>query len=146
MSEGLARPLTAEDYIGLCDVISKRLTHYQRRTGRSFMHHIKPDVVLDNLMRGVVTGHMVGGILVCYQMGSPWYTDETILQECLCLRLRPGGSFADVPVWLEQEARAKGCIAVTAGTALSTGSKALSGYYEAAGFSVQSHELYKELV
>lgn len=146
MSQGLARPLTPEDFLRASEVVHRRLGHYRRVTGRSWLNAVDPAVVVRRIVTGEVETRMLGGILVCFQIGSPWYTDQLVLQECMCLRIAPCGDFHDVPLFLEAEARARGCAGVGVATALASGQKALIRHYEAAGFSVQAHELYKELV
>lgn len=83
--------------------------------------------------------------LVVYAIGTPWYADDTFLEELLVLHLGNGGSFKTVTDFLEAAAAQAGATLVISGTALASSDRALARLYAAQGFSQEALTLTKEI-
>lgn len=83
--------------------------------------------------------------LVCYQIGTPWFSNEQMLGEMTVLRLAPGGSFSAVTDFLKAEAKRHSCKWVLTGTLLSNCDEVLSRLYTMKGFSPTLRQLAMEV-
>lgn len=92
------------------------------------------------------TAYIVGNFLVVYQIGSPWYADNStlFLNELLVLRLVRGGSFQIVPKFLTDKALEAGAAVAVVGTALAKSDAALASIYGRSGFAAEATTLIKE--
>lgn len=83
--------------------------------------------------------------LVCYQIGTPWFSNEQMLGEMSVLRLAAGGSFSMVTDFLKAEAKRHSCKWVLTGTLLSNCDELLSRLYTMKGFSPTLRQLAMEV-
>lgn len=83
--------------------------------------------------------------LVCYQVGTPWFSEDKVLGELLVIRLGNGGSFSKVTDFFKEEAKRHGCQWVMVGTLLSPNDAALSRSYGARGFTQSLVQLVMEI-
>lgn len=83
--------------------------------------------------------------LVCYQIGTPWFSNERMLGEMSVLRLGAGGSFSKVTDFLKAEAKRHSCKWVLTGTLLSNCDELLSRLYTMKGFSPTLRQLAMEV-
>lgn len=83
--------------------------------------------------------------LVCYQIGTPWFSEDLVLGEMTVLRLASGGSFTAVADFLKAEASRHSCKWVLVGTLLSNCDELLSRLYRRYGFSKSLVQLAMEV-
>ena len=79
---------------------------------------------------------------------SPWYFgSKTVLEEQLIAKIYPEGKgkFSDVLIFLEEEARARGCVAVFAGSMLAIQHKQLTRLYTSKGFTEEGGQFLLNL-
>lgn len=84
--------------------------------------------------------------VLVYNLGSPWYSPATFLEECLVLRVYDGDAdFSAVTQALEGLAKHHGAKAIASATALAKSDRALSRMYQRAGFIPIGTRLYKAI-
>ena len=83
--------------------------------------------------------------LVCYQIGTPWFSSDPMLGEMTVLRLAVGGRFSAVTDFLKAEAKRHSCKWVLTGTLLSSCDEVLSRLYTMKGFSPTLRQLPMEV-
>lgn len=78
----------------------------------------------------------------------PWYfKDKKVLEEQLIVKLyNNGGKFTDVLEFLKIEAKARGCVAVFAGSMLAIQYKALTKLYMSQGYKEEGGQYVLELL
>lgn len=137
------RELTDADFDRLIERFDELPAHSEK-LGKSWLRDIDREQVLHSILAGAVQARIVHGYLVLFTVGSPWYSTVSVLEECLVLRLYPGGTLRDVAAFLELEAEANGCVRVCVGTALAN-DRAIARVYNSAGFYEEARTLVKDL-
>lgn len=88
--------------------------------------------------------YIVGGYLVVYEVGTPWYSNASILSELLIVRVGRGGTIKGVAQFLRKRAKALGADFIAVGTAFAKSDPALSRLYQAQGFTPEAITLTSE--
>lgn len=143
MPKWSARQLTAEDLALVEAVFQEREHTHGEKLGRLWYTMTDVPTIMQAIRTGEVQSRIVGGYLVCFSVGRPWYSKDAIVSEELVLNLYGGMNFDAVTEFLEIEAEAHGAAYVSTGTALATHPRALIRLYERRGYVQQSTELLK---
>lgn len=130
------------------DISAALRTYHEKINSRGkkpWYKHVDLRRVLTSILGGDSLSALVDGYLVVYDIGETWYSQHRILEEVMVIRVYPGGSFPNVPKFLESKAKAHGCAMVSVGTALARSDPALVKLYEQAGYQVAAVQLTKSL-
>jgi hypothetical protein len=84
---------------------------------------------------------IVDGYLVCVDTVIPWYSNATVLQEWLVLKLEEGGNLASIPIALQEIAIGRGASLIM--SADSSPVNIVAGAYKAAAFKPLTTSFYK---
>lgn len=84
--------------------------------------------------RGIQSLLIDDGMLLVFQVGSPWYASYTVVQELLVLRIGEGGTLKDVRDLLDDVAEHVDASAISVSTALCPRDKVLARSYQSAGY------------
>jgi len=84
---------------------------------------------------------IVDGYLVCVETITPWYSNATVLQEWLVLKLEDGGNLASIPIALQEIAIGRGASLIM--SADSSPVNIVAGAYKAAAFKPLTTSFYK---
>jgi hypothetical protein len=84
---------------------------------------------------------IVDGYLVCVETITPWYSNATVLQEWLVLKLEDGGNIASIPIALQEIAIGRGASLIM--SADSSPVNIVAGAYKAAAFKPLTTSFYK---
>lgn len=131
-------------------IIEAAVRTYHSRIGsrinKMWFKHVDVNRVLTRILSGDLLAAIVDdSYLVVFTIGAPWYTDELVLEELGILTLGRGGDFAVVTRFLEDAAKANGCVMVAVGTALSRENEALARKYKRQGYLTEAYQLIKPI-
>lgn len=134
------KPTTPQDWYAV-DCTLQRIA--ARAKGKAMHKIVCPDTAYHHL-RASDNVWFVGGYLVYFEVGTPWYSDRQILSELLIVRVGPGGTLRGVALFLREQARAAGAALVAVGTTFSRSDRALARLYQAEGFTPEAITLTME--
>lgn len=124
--------------------MSRLIEQLRQSSVKAMYKHLDLEAAISNLYE-FNHAYIVGGYLVVYEIGTPWYSKELFLHELLVLRLYRQGDFRVVPTFLASEAREAGAVVACAGTALALSDRALASLYHRSGFKTEALSLTKEI-
>lgn len=134
---------TASEWDAIDRALRNQLAIYDTGT-KSAYSEVDPDEVMTAL-RGPSMGLViVGGYMIAFAIGAPWYAPrKVLLEECFVLRIsEQPGSFRVVPETLLRLAKATpDCVGVVVGTSFASDDR-LRRVYQRYGFQVEAEALY----
>ncbi len=94
--------------------------------------------VVDRIISGEVDAVILDeAYLLVYSVGSPWYTQETVVSEDMVLRIAPGSNFSVVTDFLDGLAKDYNARVQITGWALAKHPRAITRMYQRAGYSLE---------
>ena len=116
-----------------------------RRSSKKWMVHLSKLKCYETAMKG---GFILNETyLVMFSTEIPWFMDGPVLCEQFVGKLYPKGSgtMKDVCDFLTEEAKARQCLAIFAGSLVAPSSRGIQRLYEREGFTLEGVQMIKVL-
>lgn len=136
---------SAEDGDKVLQAITTYLAKIKDRSSKEWVQLIDFDAVVDYLGTADNVYIVDEKFLVMYEVGIPWHTKTTWLNEKIVIAIEPGGDFQSVTDFLELKAEEAGAELVVVGTALAISDRALARVYERLGYKPSIITLTKRI-
>lgn len=115
------------------------------RTFKQWMTHLNKSRCFDMAMKN---GFIINDTyLVIFSTETPWFMDKDVLCEQFVGKAYPdgSGSMKDVCNFFTEEAKARKCVAIFAGSLIAPSSRGIQRLYEREGFVLEGVQMVKVL-
>lgn len=141
------RPLEKKDYPLIDMYIKQRAWERADKKWVSLIDPILIEKTLKNLNPNIHAVIVEDTYLVLFAVISPWFTNETLIDEKLIFRLLDGpGKFSDVAKALEHIAKSTNAVGIMVGTALAPNDKVMVRMFQRAGYELSQSGLFKDII